>query len=159
MFFASPRALVALSVALAAASLHAAPPKREGTLGGGKGSGPVMKMEELRACVKRQAGLKTMGDSAVKAQQEMATERAAIDQGSAAIKTDMASLDRTDAEAVNAFVERAKAHDKRIEDYQARVPEFNGKVDALNAEREGYAKACEGRRYLEDDLIDIKAGK
>jgi hypothetical protein len=29
----------------------------------------------------------------------------------------------------------------------------------LQAERATYAKACEGRRYLEDDYKDIKAGK
>lgn len=159
MFLVSSRFAVILSLALAATGLQAAPPKKEATLGGGKGSGPIMQMNELRACVKRQAGLKSMSDETVKAQQQMTTDRAAIEEGGAAIKVDMEKLDRTDQEAVAAFLERTKAHDQRIDDYQARVPAFNGKVEALNAEREGYAKACEGRRYLEDDLKDIKAGK
>lgn len=54
---------------------------------------------------------------------------------------------------------RAQAHDKRIDAYQARVPLFNAQVEALNGERTAYAKACEGRRYLEDDYKDVKAGK
>jgi hypothetical protein len=146
-------------VAASAAVAHAAPPKREATLGGGTGSGPIMSMADLRACVKREKALKTRSDEAVKAQTEMTNERTTLEQGSEAIKTDMANLDRSNLEAVEAFVERAKAHDKRIDDYQARVPAFNEQVQALAAEREAYAKACEGRRYLEDDYKDIKAGK
>jgi chromosome segregation ATPase len=148
-----------LSCVLVAAGAHAAPPKREATLGGGKGSGPIMSMAELRACMKRQAALKTQSDQAVRSQDEMKAERTAIDQASEAIKTDMEKLDRTSKEAVEAFVERAKAHDKRIDDYQARVPAFNEQVQALEAERAAYSKACDGRRYLEDDYKDIQAGK
>src|SRR5688572_4823410 len=103
------------ALALAAAS-HAAPPKREASFGGGKASGPIMSMAELRACVKRQSALQTQRDAVVREQDQMKAERDAIDQASAAIKTDMDALDRTNKEAVDAFVERAKANDKRIDD-------------------------------------------
>lgn len=149
----------ALALVVASHATHAAPPKREASFGSGKASGPIMSMAELRSCVKRQSALQTQSEAAIKAQDQMKAERAAIEQGSAAIKTDMEKLDRTDLVAVEAFVERAKAHDKRIDDYEARVPAFNEQVQAAQAERAAFAKACEDRRYLEDDLKDIKAGK
>jgi hypothetical protein len=152
-----------LSFALCAFALagatHAAPPKREASFGSGKAGGPIMSMADLRACVKRQDALQVRNDAVAKVQDQMKADRAAIDQGSAAIKTDMEKLDRTSKEAVEAFVERAKAHDKRIDEYEARVPAFNEQVQALQTERAAFAKACEDRRYLEDDLKDIRAGK
>jgi hypothetical protein len=155
----SIRLLAAGGLLALAAGLHAAPPKKEATLGGGKGDGPIMQMNELRACIKQQARLQTHSEELVKAQADMKAERAAIDTESAAIKTELETVDRTNEEALKVVVERAKANDKRIDDYQARVPGFNAQVEAVQAERAAYAKSCEGRRYLEDDYKDIKAGK
>ena len=149
----------AASLALAGASLHAAAPKREATLGGGKGSGPIMSMAQLRTCVAQQNRIQGQNDEMAKAQQQLTTDRAEIDRNSTALKDEMATLDRTNEEAVKAYVAKAQAHDKVIDDYQARVPQFNTQVEALQAQRAAYAKDCEGRRYLEDDYKDIKAGK
>jgi len=153
--------LAATGLVLAAASLHAAPPKpREGTLGSGKAAGgPIMSMAQLRACVAQQARIQTQDDDTRKTQQQLTTDRAAIDSGAAALKEGMATLDRTNKEAVEAYVAQAQAHDKLIDGYQARVSPFNAQVEALQAERAAFAKACDGRRYLEDDYKDIKAGK
>ncbi|MEO8153014.1 MAG: hypothetical protein ABI605_08090 [Rhizobacter sp.] len=152
--------LAAVSLALAGASLHAASPKpREGTLGGGKASGPIMSMAQLRACVAQQSHIQVQADETAKTQKQLSTDRAEIDRSAAALKESMATLDRTNQEAVQVYVDRAKAHDKLIDTYEAAVPLFNTKAEALQTERADYAKACEGRRYLEDDYKDIKAGK
>jgi hypothetical protein len=144
-------------MALATSALHAAP--REGSLGGGKASGPVMSMAQLRACLAQQTRIQSQNDDTAKIQQQLVAERAEIERNEAALKDALAALDRTNKEAVEAHVAKAQAHDKLIDDYQARVPSFNAKVEALQSERAAYAKACEGRRYLEDDYKDIKAGK
>lgn len=151
--------LAAAGLALTGASLHAASPKREATLGGGKGSGPIMSMAQLRSCVAQQSRIQVQNDEMAKAQQQLTTDRTEIDRNSTALKDEMATLDRTNEEAVKAYVAKAQAHDKVIDDYQARVPQFNTQVEALQAQRAVYAKDCEGRRYLEDDYKDIKAGK
>lgn len=153
------RLFAVCSLAVAAAATHAAPPKKEGTLGGGKGGGPIMSMADLRACVARQARVDAKSDEAVKAQEQLKAERAAIDEASAALKAELGTLDRTNKEVLEGYVARSQAHDKRIDDYQTRVPAFNAQVEALASERAAYAKSCEGRRYLEDDYKDIKAGK
>ena len=160
MRFAFFNALLVASLALASASPQAAPPKvREGTLGGGKTSGPFMSVAQLRACVVQQTRIQGLNTDTTKTQQQMTTDRAAIEVEAQAIKDAMAALDRTNKEAVEAYVARAQAYDKSIDTYQARVSPFNTQVEALQAERASYAKACEGRRYLEDDYTDIKAGK
>ena len=152
--------LAAAGLALAGASLHAATPKpREATLGGGKGSGPIMSMAQLRACVAQQAGIQSQNEETAKTQAQLAADRAEIDRGAAALKEGMAVLDRTNKDDVEAYVAKAQAHDKLIDSYEARVPLFNAKVQALQAERASYLQACEGRRDLEDDYKDIKAGK
>jgi hypothetical protein len=152
--------LAAASLALTGASVHAASPKREATLGGGKGSGPIMSMAQLRTCVAQQSRIEAQNNEMAKAQQQLTADRAEIERNSAALKDEMAALDRTNEEAVKAYVAKAQAHDKVIDDYQdARVPQFNTRVEALQAQRAAYAKDCEGRRYLEDDYKDIKAGK
>lgn len=152
-------ACLALAAALSLADpAHAAPPK-EGTLGTGKAGGPVLSMSQLRACLAQQARLSRQNDENLKMQQELSTERTELEGASAAIKDEMATLDRTNREAVEAYVAKAQANDKRIDTHQERVGEFNTKVEAVKAERASYAKSCEGRRYLEDDYKDIKAGK
>lgn len=152
--------LAAGGLLLVAASLHAAPPKpREGTLGGGKASGPIMSMAQLRSCMAQQDRIQSQGDETVKAKEQLTADRAQIDQAGAKLKEDLAVLDRTNKELIEAYVARAQAHDKIIDGYEARVPAFNAQVEALNTERAAYAKSCEGRRYLEDDFKDIKAGK
>jgi hypothetical protein len=39
------------------------------------------------------------------------------------------------------------------------VTAFNARVEANNGDREAYAKACENRRFFEEDEIAIKKGK
>jgi hypothetical protein len=145
------------SIALVTSPLQAAP--REATLGGGKASGPIMNMTQLRACLAQQTRIQGQNEDTVKIQAQLKTDRAEIDRSAAALKAEMAALDRTNKEAVEAYVAKAQAHDKLIDSYEAQVPPFNAKVEALQAERAAYAKTCEGRRYLEDDYKDIKAGK
>jgi hypothetical protein len=157
----SPRLmLLAAGLVLAVTTLQAAPPKsREGTLGGGKAGGPILSMAQLRSCMAQDARIQTQNEEVGKTKQQLTTDAEEIDRAAAVLKADLASIDRSNKEAVDALVARAQAHDKKIESYQERVEPFNARVQAIDAERAAYAKACHGRRYLEDDYKDIKAGK
>jgi chromosome segregation ATPase len=152
--------LLATAALLAATSLHAAPPKaREGTLGGGKAGGPILSVAQLRACMAQQARMQSQEEEAARTRQQLSNEIADIDRAAEALKADLPGVDRTSQEAIDAYKARAAAHDKRVESYEERVPQFNAQVEALNAQRAAFAKSCDGRRYLEDDYKDIKAGK
>ncbi len=157
----SPLRLGALWVSLLLCGLcaQAAPPKDGAAGGPPKANNRVMSKNELRACVGQQIRMQTQLAEAEKNREELAVERRLLEAQGAALNDERAGVDRTNPEAVAAFVAKAQSHDKKVEDFQARVPLFNAKVDAVQAEKDAYTKACEGRRYLEDDLNDIKAGK
>lgn len=114
---------------------------------------------ELRDC---NAQEKRVLDLTVEAQKEkmaIETDKAEITRVGADLGEQIAALDKTSAEAVDAYNARVEARDKLIDNYQARVTAFNLKAEAVNATRDAYAKACDKRRYDERDLNDIKRKK
>jgi len=130
-----------------------------GSLGKGSGSGPLLTREELRQCMTEQDRMKKETADIVLTQAALARDRAEIDRVSAAIDADRAGVDRSDQAAVDAFNERANARTKLIEAYRAAAPQFNQRVDKLEADQQAYDKACTDRRYDEQDMNAIKAGK
>mgnify|MGYP001246027292 CR=1 FL=1 len=152
------RLLVVATLAVLSAAQAADPPK-QGSFGKGKAGGPLLTRAELRECMARQQRVRAQSDETVKAQAELDKEKTEVNQLGAALKEKLAALDRTDADAVAAYNQQAQAFDQRVDAYNALTPAFNAKVDALKAEREGFAKACENRRFDEKDEIAIKNGK
>ena len=144
---------------LIAISSHAADKPKEATFGGGKGSGAFLTKNQLRDCMAQQAKVKQTSADMQAMQDKMNADKADIGKAGETLKADLEALDRTSPEAVNAYNERAVARDKRIDEYQQQVDQFNGRVDAVRAEREAFSKACENRRYFEDDEIAIRKGK
>ena len=124
-----------------------------------KSSNSILTPAELRDC---NAQEKRVLDLTVEAQKEKAaieTDKAEITRVGADLAEQIAALDKTSAEAVDAYNARVEARDKLIDNYQARVTAFNLKAEAVNATRDAYAKACDKRRYDERDLNDIKRKK
>ena len=151
--------IVAIGLGLAFALAQAADPPKEGNFGKGKSGGPLLTRAELRECMAQQPRVRAHGADTVKAQAELDQEKAELARLGAALKEQLAALDRTSAEAVAAHNEQALAIDKRVDEYAAAIPAFNAKVEALLKEREAFAKACENRRFDEKDEIAIKNGK
>jgi len=152
------RALLA-SALLIAISSHAADKPKEATFGGGKGGGAFLTKNQLRDCIAQQAKVKQTSADMQAMQDKLNADKADIGKTGETLKADLEALDRTSPEAVSAYNERAVARDKRIDEYQQQVDQFNGRVDAVRAEREAFSKACENRRYFEDDEIAIRKGK
>ena len=124
-----------------------------------KSSNSILTPAELRDC---NAQEKRVLDLSVEAQKEKAaieTDKAEITRVGADLGEQIAALDKTSAEAVDAYNARVEARDKLIDNYQARVTAFNLKAETVNATRDAYAKACDKRRYDERDLNDIKRKK
>jgi hypothetical protein len=152
-------ALVCASVLLATAQA-ADPPPQERSFGvKSKAGGPLLTRAELRECMARDGRVRAQGDETIKLQARMDQEKAEVTRLGAALKERLDALDRTSADAVNAYNEQALAFDKRVDAYNAGTPAFNAKVDALKSEREAFAKNCENRRFDEKDEIAIRNGK
>jgi hypothetical protein len=154
-----PRIVFICSAALIA-SAHAAEPAQQGSFGvKSKAGGPLLSRAELRDCMSRDRKVRSLGDDMVKLQAEMDKEKTEVTRAGATLKEQLDALDRTNAEAVNAYNEQTLAFDKRVDAYNAGTPAFNAKVDALKIEREAFAKGCENRRFDEKDEIAIRNGK
>ena len=153
------KTLIAGGLLAAAFTTLAADKPKEASLGNGKGSGAYLTREQLRSCLSQQARLAQQDQDALKEQSGLAADKAAFERSGAELKEQLGALDRTSPEAVNAYNERAVARDKGIDEYEARVPRFNERVEATKAEREVFGKACDHRRYFEEDEIAIRKGK
>ena len=152
-------ALIAGGLLAAAFATLAADKPKEASLGNGKGSGAYLTREQLRSCLLQQGRLAQQDQDMLKEQSGLAAEKAAFERSGAELKEQLAALDRTSPEAVIAYNERSVARDKGIDEYEARVPRFNERVEATKAEREVFGRACDSRRYFEEDEIAIRKGK
>jgi len=132
---------------------------REGSLGKGTSTGPLLTREQLRQCMVEQDRLKQESSDTLQTQRGLAKDRSEIDRLGVELKAEMAALDRTSQAAVDAFNEKAQAREKMIDAYQEATPNFNERVDKLDADKQLFAKGCAERRYREDDFDAIKAGK
>ena len=146
-----------LLIVATAAGAAADKPRKEGAFG--KGGGPYLTKEQLRSCLNQKAHNAQLEDELSKEQAALAGVKADIVRDGDALKAKLEVLDRTNAEAVAAYNEESQARDKQIDAFQARAAAFNTRVESMQGERDAYAKACENRRYFEDDEIAIKKGK
>jgi len=132
---------------------------REGSLGNGTSSEPMLTKDELRQCIAEQDRLKAERTEVVAIQQKLAKDRTELERVSAEIDADKPKVDLNNKEAVDAFNARLKAKGKLAADYQAAALAFNDRATKLNADDRTDTKKCKERRYFEVDYDAIKAGK
>lgn len=152
-------ALVAL-VALVALPAQAAGDRLKlGVFGSGKGSGPLLTRAELRDCLALVERIRSGSESAQSEREQIDRERAEVVRAGAELKSQLEVLDRSNEEAVRQYVERATAHDRRIDALESRTSGFNARVEGLAGERSRYAQRCDNRRFDQADEVAIRAGK
>ena len=132
---------------------------KEGSFGKGKAGGPLLTRSQLRECISQQQRMAVQGDEALALQSQFDRDKAEIQRQGAALKEELAALDRTNAELVDQYNAKAAARDKAIDDFEVRAAAYNLRVQQLKTEREAFAAACENRRFDEKDEIAIKNGK
>ena len=148
-------ALFLLAAAMAG-SAHAAEKARPGA---SPASDRILTPAQLRDCLAHKDELRAQTDTALKAKADLAAEKAEIDRTASAIGDELATLDRTSADAVAAHNAKVDQRDSLIEGYQTRVTAFNGRAEAVQAARGAYEKSCENRRYDDRDLIPLQRKK
>lgn len=156
----APWVLAACMTGLAAMpALAADNPKKESSLGKAKPGAAYLTKEELRACLAQKDRVKAQLAETLPLQAGLKKEGDDLAAAGDALKADRATVDATDEAAVRAFNERIAARDKAVESYQARSTEYNAKVEAVQAEQASYIANCDGRRYFEEEELEIKKGK
>ncbi len=150
---------LAACLVLAAFDAAAADKPRSAGFGKGKANGPLLTRAELRDCLALQARVRLLGEGVVTTQAALDKEKVDIAQNGKALGEQLAALDRTSADAVNAYNASVQEHDKRIDAYNTLTPTFNAKVEALQTGRAQFLKSCENRDFDEKDEIAVRKGQ
>jgi len=150
--------VVAAALVMAPAS-RAADKPRETKPTAAKPTPLLLSPAQLRECLAQQQSLRSRSDETERKQAALTANKAEIDRLGTTLKAQLETLDRTSADAIAAYNAQAAARDKMIDQYQEGVPAYNTEVETLKADRAAYAKACENKRYEENDEIMIRKGK
>lgn len=134
------------------------PAKKEGGFGD-KASGAYLTKEQLRSCIAQRDKVKADDGELLAEQATIAAQKEQITRAGDTLKSQLETVDRTNAEAIAAYNEAVQGRDKQIDAYQARVTAFNGRVDANQAAHATFGQSCSNRRYFEEDEAAIKKGK
>jgi len=154
-----PILLSAFALASAAALPAAAAADAPKKTAAGKGGGPYLTKAELRACLDQQAKARHDDADLQKDKDDLAATRDRVEHEGETLKQQLATIDRTKAEAVAAYNQAAKTRDAEADAYQGRVTAFNKRIDAMKEARAATAKNCANRRYFEEDEAAIRKGK
>jgi hypothetical protein len=147
--------ILAATVSVAPSS---AADKKEASFGKG-GTGAYLTRDQLRSCLAQQDRVRQQNDDAVKEQAALTAMQDDIARSGDELRAKLDALDRTNPDAVTAFNDQTTARDKQIDGFQARVDAFNARVEANKTEREAFGKACDKRRYFDEDEIAIRKEK
>ena len=121
--------------------------------------GSILTPAQLRECLAQKQQLHSQTDHALKDKAAIEADKAKIARTGTSLGEQSATLDKTSAEAVDAYNAKVDERDKLIDSYQAKVTAYNLKAEAVKVTKEAYEKTCENRRYDERDLNDVKRKK
>lgn len=151
--------LLALGAALASPVQAASDKLRIGIFGSGKGAGPLLTRAELRECLAIEAKVVEATPAAARDREQLEKEKAELIRQGDALKAELETLDRTSAEAIEAYRAKVLARDKAIDEFDARSDAFNARVGALDTDRNAFRQRCENRRFDQADEAAIRKAK
>lgn len=112
---------------------------------------PLLTKDQLRACMAQRKSNQERAAEVTRMQDEVLAEKDALIRGAETLKTELATLDRSNADAVNSYNDRASARTRQVADFENKVNEFNAKVLAFDSGRAAYGRDCENRKFDEKD--------
>lgn len=144
-----------LSAALGVPAGHAADAKPKAQSQADK----ILTPAQLRECHAQQTKVRQQDADSLRQRQSLDAEKADIARLAETLQAQLATLDRSNAEAIDAYNEQVQVREKRIDAYQAGVDQYNAKVASLQSDHDALARSCDNKRFLEDDETAIKKGK
>lgn len=136
----------------------AAEPARSSTAGK-PAERAILTPAQLRECLGEKERLQAQNDAATKGKAELVAGKAELDRSEAALAEQLATLDRTSADAVAAYNAKVEQRNSMIGAHEGKVAAYNKEVDNVSTARDAYEKSCQNRRYDERDLEDLKRRK
>ena len=86
-------------------------------------------------------------------------ERAQLETQEAALRTEMDTLNKANADAAGSMNARITEHEQKVRDWNTRNDAFTARVDGQRTADDRFKSECASRRYREDDEIAIRQGK
>lgn len=142
-----------------AVAVAAADKPKESSFGKPRAGSPLLTRAQLRDCLAQQDRLPGATAEATAQQAGLVAAKAEIERAGETAQARLATLDRTDAVAVDAYNAEVQARDRMIERYEDGVRQYNARAVALNAEKAAFAAACGNRRYDEAEEALIRKGR
>jgi chromosome segregation ATPase len=102
---------------------------------------------------------KRSGASADREREALTREQGELEKNRTELEAERARLAASIEDQARGFNTKAADLDKRVADWNQRNAQWNDASSALEAERKGWMKDCNDRRYREDDETAIKRGK
>ncbi len=118
----------------------------------------LLTRDQLRACMDLQVRNKAQGVEVTRMQSDVSAATEEVKRDGEALRADLATLDRSNAEAVSAYNQRAANRNKQVVEFEAKVEDFNAKVLAFENGRAAYARDCDNRKFDEKDEKAILKG-
>lgn len=128
------------------------------SFGAAGGSGKLLTRDELRACFKERDELAARRGQIDAEQKRNEADRAELLSTGEALKTELATLDRSSGDAVDAYNLRAKKRDDAVDGYNTRQHKLVADAEKLSDTQSLWKSECGDRRYREDDEIAIRRG-
>ena len=119
----------------------------------------VLSQAQLRDCLDQQTRVEADAAGAEREREAIESLKGGLKDSGTALDGALATLDRSDPVAVDAYNGRVKEREERIGAYESRVAAFNGRVDSIRAARETFVRSCGNRRYDTRDLDDLNRAK
>ncbi len=119
---------------------------------------PLLTRDQLRACMTLQTGNTALRAEITGLQTEVMAVTDAIKRDGEALRSELAGLDRSNADAVNAYNQHALVRNQQVAEYEAKVAAFNVKVQSLDERRAAYTRDCENRKFDEKDEQALQKG-
>ena len=139
-----PARLLIAALLFVAAAVHAADKPAKA---------PLLTPAQARECIAQRDKLRAQKDDVLKDKAPIDADKAAIERFGSELGTEVSTLDRTSASAVDSYNGKVGERDRMIDAYQAKVAAYNVKVVALKAAEDAYAQSsCEDRLYDANQL-------
>jgi hypothetical protein len=146
----------AKAAAKSAPAAQAAAAEKLGSFGNAGGTGKLLTRDELRACFKERDELAARRVQLDAEQKRNEAERTELLAAGETLKTELAALDRSSGDAVDAYNLRAKKRDEAVDGYNTRQRKLVADAEKLTDTQSLWKSECGDRRYREDDEIAIR---
>jgi hypothetical protein len=118
---------------------------------------PVLSREQLRECVALQTEVNRSADALDREEAALKEHAEQVRQLRAELDREMATVDRSNRPAIDAFNKKVERHRALVRQYNLRREPFQARADAQNQQIDTFNARCAAQAYYESDMQSVLA--